>query len=90
MRYQIRSKGGGELQVRDGTEVIRLLRQKFLEPEDEIRREGQEKWRKIGDIPEYASMLRAEKHDVRRFQRVLLVTALLACMIMIAAVLARL
>jgi len=87
LRYEIRSKEGGELVVHDGRQVIMLVRQRFLEPDDEIRREGQEKWRKLKDIPEYAAMFKAEKYDLRRFQQILIFTALLGAVAVIAAIL---
>ncbi len=90
MRYHIRSKGGEELEVADGKQVIRLLRQHFLDLDDEIRREGQEKWRRLGDIPEYASMMRAERLDARRFTTVFMITGMIALIAMIVAILIRL
>jgi hypothetical protein len=90
MRYQIRTGEGRELEVRDGAHLILLLRQKFLEGEDEIRRKGQERWRKLRDIPEYADLLKEDKLDVRRFQMIFFVTALLGCIAIICAILYRL
>ena len=85
MRYHIRTQDGDELVVPDGTHLVMLFRQKFLGPEDEIRKEGSQKWRKMGEIPEYASMLRSEKTDVARFKRIFFLTALLACLAIVAA-----
>lgn len=90
MRYQIRTGEGRELEVRDGAHLILLLRQKFLEGEDEIRRKGQERWRKLRDIPEYAHILKEDKLDLRRFQTIFFVTLLLGCIAIICAVLYRL
>ncbi|AKU90455.1 hypothetical protein [Vulgatibacter incomptus] len=89
MKYHIRSKGGQELTVPDGSHVIMLFRQRFLDPDDEIRRDDQQRWRRLRDVPEYASMMRAERHDTRRFKTVFLVTALLGVIGAIAAILAR-
>ena len=88
MKYEIRTRAGQELTA-DGSHVVMLFRQKFLEPDDEIRREGSEKWRKIRDIPEYASMMRSEQSDVARFKRIFFITALLACLAIVAAALFR-
>lgn len=90
MRYQIRTGEGRELEVRDGAHLILLLRQKFLEGDDEIRRTGQERWRKLRDIPEYAEVLRSDKIDARRFQTIFFVTCLLGCIGIICAILYRL
>jgi hypothetical protein len=89
MKYQIRTQAGHELDVADGGHVVMLFRQKFLEPDDEIRRVGSEKWRKLRDIPEYAQMMRSEANDVTRFRMVFLVTALLACLGIVLAVFLR-
>ncbi|WP_373047994.1 hypothetical protein [Vulgatibacter sp.] len=86
MKYHIRTGSGDELTA-DGQQVVRLFRQKFLEPDDEIRKEGSEKWRKLRDIPEYASMMRSEKSDVARFKKIFFVTALLACLFIVIAAL---
>ena len=86
MKYEIRTKSGQELTA-DGQHIVMLFRQKFLEPDDEIRREGSDKWRKLQDIPEYASMMRSEQSDVARFKKIFFVTALLACLAIVAAVL---
>lgn len=85
----IRSKDGGELSIPDGKQLIMLVRQGFLEPDDEIRREDQKKWRKLKDIPEYAPLFEAEKFDLRRFQQILVFTVLIATVVIIAAILVR-
>lgn len=87
MKYHIRTQAGQELTVADGSHVVMLFRQKFLEPDDEIRKDGSEKWRKLRDIPEYASMMRSEKSDLKQFKLVFLIVALLACLGIIGAVL---
>ena len=89
MKYEIRTHTGEELTA-DGNQVVRLFRQKFLEPHDEIRKVGAEKWRRIGDIPEYASMMQAERSDVTRFKRIFLITFMLACLAIVAAALVNL
>jgi len=86
LKYQIRTKSGEELTA-DGTHIVMLFRQKFLEPDDEIRREGSEKWRRLRDIPEYASMMRSEKSDATRLKRIFFITALVACLAIVAAAL---
>lgn len=88
MKYQIRTKAGQELSA-DGQHIVMLFRQKFLDPDDEIRREGSEKWRRLRDIPEYASMMRSEQSDLARFKWIFFVTALLACLAIVAAALLR-
>lgn len=90
MRYQIRSKGGAELNVADGKQLVRLLNQRLLDMDDEVRRTGEERWRRIRDIPEYAQMLHAEKQDIARFRAIFLITLLLASIAAIVAVLSRL
>ncbi|HWV39685.1 MAG TPA: hypothetical protein VN033_14545 [Vulgatibacter sp.] len=90
MRYQVRSKGGKELNVADGKQLVRLLNQRLLDLDDEVRRKGEERWRRIGDIPEYAQMIHAEKQDIARFRAIFLVTLLLASLAAIVAVLSRL
>jgi len=90
VRYQVRSKGGAELNVADGKQLVRLLNQRLLDMDDEVRRKGEERWRRIGDIPEYAQMLHAEKQDIARFRAIFLVTLLLASVAAIVAVLSRL
>jgi len=90
LRYQVRSKGGKELNVADGKQLVRLLNQRLLDLDDEVRRKGEERWRRIGDIPEYAQMIHAEKQDIARFRAIFLVTLLLASLAAIVAVLSRL
>lgn len=90
MRYQVRSKGGAELNVADGKQLVRLLNQRLLDMDDEVRRTGEERWRRIGDIPEYAQMLHAEKQDIARFRAIFLITLLLASVAAVVAVLSRL
>ena len=90
-RYQVRSKkGGAELNVADGKQLVRLLEQRLLDKDDELRRAGEERWRRIGDIPEYAHMLRSEKQDLARFRAVFLVTLLLAALAVVVAIFSRL
>jgi hypothetical protein len=86
VKYHIRTRSGQELTA-DGSHIVMLFRQKFLEPDDEIRKEGSEKWRKLRDIPEYASMMRSEAGDVARFKKIFFITALLACLAIVAAAL---
>lgn len=90
MRYQIRSKGGAEFDVADGAQLVRLLRQHLLDMDDEVRRKGQENWRRIRDIPEYAQMIKGEKVDAARFRTVFLITLLVACLVLILAIFSRL
>lgn len=90
MRYHIRTHTGEELVVPDGSHVVMLFRQKFLDADDQIRKEGSDRWRRLGDIPEYAAMLRAEKNDISRFKRIFLITTLLACLGIVAAAIANL
>lgn len=85
MKYHIRTNGGDELTVADGSHVVMLFRQKFLDPDDEIRREGSDRWRKLRDIPEYAQMIRAEKTDMRQFRTIFVVVAFLCLLAMVAA-----
>ena len=87
MKYYIRTREGEELTVSDGSHVVMLFRQKFLSPDDEIRREGSERWRKMRDVPEYASMMRQEQSDVSRFKNVFIVVLLGFCLLMIAILL---
>ena len=89
MKYHIRTHEGRELTVADGSHIVMLFRQKFLEPDDEIRKEGSEKWRKLRDIPEYAAMMRAEQSDVTRIRKVFLVVFLLACLFIVSVALFR-
>jgi hypothetical protein len=78
VRYHIRAPGSdGELTVPDGAYLVMLVRQKFLEPDDEVRREGSQHWRKIREVPEYAQMLRGEKRDASQFTRVFITTSLM-------------
>lgn len=84
MRYYIRTKEGQELTVADGSHVVMLFRQKFLSPDDEIRREGSERWRRMRDIPEYAAMMRAERADASRLKGVFLIVTLVACLAIVA------
>ena len=71
MKYYIRTGKDGELQVASGAQLVILLRQHFLAPEDEVRREGSTRWRKLSEIPEYASMIRAERTDKLQFKWIL-------------------
>lgn len=89
MKYHIRTNDGDELTVADGSHVVMLFRQKFLDPDDEIRREGSERWRKLRDIPEYAQMIRAEKSDLKQFRTIFVVTAFLGLIAIVAAALFR-
>lgn len=87
MKYYIRTGEGEQLDVPDGSHLVMLFRQKFLDPEDEIRKEGSERWRKLKDIPEYAGMMRSEASDVARFKRIFMITAMVACLAIVAAAL---
>lgn len=85
MKYHIKTHGGEELTVADGSHVVMLFRQKFLDPDDEIRKEGSDRWRKLRDIPEYAQMMRSEKADMKQFRTIFVITAFLACLAVVAA-----
>ena len=87
MKYEIRTKAGQVLNVRDGSHIVMLFRQKFLEPDDEIRAQGAEKWRRLRDIPEYAAMMRSEESDIARFKKIFVLTALFACLFIVAVIL---
>jgi hypothetical protein len=88
VKYHIREPGSqGELTVPDGAYLVMLVRQKFLAPEDEVRREGSQHWRRIRDVPEYAQMLRAERHDATQFLRVFVATTLMALALVVLFVL---
>ena len=84
MRYYIRTREGQELTVTDGSHVVMLFRQKFLDPDDEIRSEGSDRWRRMRDIPEYAAMMRAERADASRLKGVFLIVTLVACLAIVA------
>ena len=58
MKYYIRTEAGRELVLQNGTQVVLLFRQHFLSPEDEIREDGSKRWRKLREVPEYASLIR--------------------------------
>ncbi len=69
MKYYIRTgTNDEELVVPSGTALVMLFRQQFLSPDDEIRREGSTRWRKMRDIPEYAAMIRADRVDRVQFK----------------------
>lgn len=88
MKYHIREPGSqGELTVPDGAYLVMLVRQKFLDPDDEVRRDGSEHWRRIRDVPEYAQMLRAEKNDASQFARVFVATTLMVMALVVMFVL---
>lgn len=84
MKYYIRTREGEELTVADGSHVVMLFRQKFLSPDDEIRKEGSERWRRMRDIPEYASMMRQEQTDVSRFKNVFILVFLVFCLLIVS------
>jgi hypothetical protein len=71
MKYYIRTGNEDELVVPSGAQLVVLFRQRFLAPEDEVRREGSARWRKLRDIPEYASMIRAERTERLQFKWIL-------------------
>lgn len=68
MKYYIRTGNDEELLVPSGSQLVVLFRQRFLAPEDEVRREGSTRWRRLRDIPEYASMIRAEHVEKVQFK----------------------
>lgn len=68
MKYYIRTGQDQELAVASGAQLVVLLRQRFLAPDDQVRREGSTRWRKLEEIPEYASMIRAERTDRLQFK----------------------
>ena len=68
MKYYVRTGETGELLVPSGAQLVILLRQRFLGPEDEVRREGSTRWRRLRDIPEFAAMLRSERVDRMQFK----------------------
>ncbi len=90
MRYQIRTGEGTQFDVADGAHLLMLLRQRFLDADDEIRAAGQTRWRRLGDIPEFSEVLR-EAHTPRiPVKAVLLIAFFLTCIVMILAILYRL
>jgi len=90
MRYQIRTGEGTEFEVPDGAFLLMLLRQRFLDADDQIRRVGQARWRRLGDIPEYQEVLREIRSSRIDVKSLFLVAFLLGCIFMILAVLYRL
>lgn len=68
MKYYVRTGENEELLVPSGAQLVVLFRQRFLAPEDEVRREGSTRWRRLQDIPEYASMIRAERVEKVQFK----------------------
>jgi hypothetical protein len=90
MRYQIRTGEGTEFEVPDGAFLLMLLRQRFLDADDEIRKVGQARWRRLGDIPEYREVLREVRSSRIDVKSILLVAFLLGCIVMILAILYRL
>lgn len=77
MKYYVRTEAGKELVLRNGTQVVLLFRQCFLSPDDQLRQEGSERWRRIGDIPEYASLIRSEAQDRHQFKWLLYISTAL-------------
>ncbi len=90
MRYEIRTGEGTQFEVADGAQLIMLLRQQFLDADDQIRRRGQERWRRLGDIPEYREILKDVQAKKIPIQGILFAAFLLGCIAMIIAVLYRL
>jgi len=90
MRYQIRTEDGTEFEIPDGAHLLMLLRQRFLDADDQIRRVGQSNWRRLGDIPEYQEILREARSSRFGLKSVLVVAFLLACIAMILVILYRL
>lgn len=76
MKYYIRTGQDQELSVASGAQLVILLRQHFLTPDDEVRREGSTRWRRLSDIPEYASMIRADHVDKVQFKWIFYVVSL--------------
>ncbi len=74
MKYFIRTGEGRELTVPSGSHVVMLFRQHFLTPDDEIRQDGSKRWRRLRDVPEYASMVRSEEQDKKQFKYLLYAT----------------
>jgi hypothetical protein len=68
MKFYIRTGRDEDLEVPSGAQLVVLLRQRFLSPDDEVRKEGSERWRKLRDIPEYARMFRAERASQLQFK----------------------
>jgi hypothetical protein len=87
MKYFIRTGDGRELEVRSGSHVVMLFRQHFLTPDDEIRKDGSTRWRKLREVPEYASMVRAEEHDKRQFKWLLYASTAAVFALLLAAML---
>lgn len=71
MKYYIRTGSEEDLVVPSGAQLVLLFRQRFLAPEDEVRREGSTRWRKLRDIPEYAAMIRSEHAERLQFKWIL-------------------
>lgn len=90
MRYEIRTGEGTKFDVADGAQLIMLLRQRFLDADDQIRRTGQERWRRLGDIPEYREILKDARVSRFPIKGIVFAAFLLACVAMILAVLIRL
>lgn len=90
MRYEIRTGEGTKFDVADGAQLLMLLRQRFLDADDQIRRTGQERWRRLGDIPEYRDALKDAQASRIPIKGIVLAIFLLGCIAMILAVLYRL
>jgi|GEM_PF-2353488 len=90
MRYQIRTEDGTEFDIPDGAYLLMLLRQRFLDADDLIRRAGQSSWRRLGDLPEFQEALREARSRRFGLKSVLVVAILLGCIAMILAILYRL
>lgn len=90
MRYEIRTGEGTKFDVADGAQLLMLLRQRFLDADDEIRRTGQSRWRRLGDIPEYQDVLREARASRIPVKGIIFAIFLLSCVAMILAVLYRL
>lgn len=85
MKYEIRTRSGEVMTVPDGSFLFMLVRQNFVDPDDEIRREGHTKWRRVRDIPEFSSML-AHRSGTRRFHTAFYLVLFIGLLAMVIAI----
>jgi hypothetical protein len=68
VKYYVKSESEGELVVPSGAQLVILFRQQFFTPDDWVRKEGSEKWRRFRDVPEYAGMMESEESGKKQFR----------------------
>lgn len=90
MRYEIRTGEGTQFEVADAAHLLMLLRQRFLDADDQIRRRGQTNWRRLGDIPEYQDALRDARARRIPVAGIVMALFMVSCIAMILVVLYRL